>query len=189
MSRHTLLGIVVIGVASSLVWGDGKEPPQQVSVMEIGRSVTLMGQLGKPLGHSMEISGRWFNPDVEFERVNKDNSARFRIESVDGKKLKEPIDYSIWQFRYMQTIDDERWEIKDLDRDSKLPGQVWTMIAYETGLFTLDSRSEKDSPFPQVGMPYYYKPFTSELGACVRTINGQEVQGPLKERVPTKSAK
>jgi hypothetical protein len=150
--------------------GEERAPQQQISVEEIGKSVVLVGRLGVPLGEKMEISGYWHFP----AKPNaKDSSIRFTVTIVNGKKLAQPVEFNHGQLDFSNR--EHRNVIPDFKAHRELDGQTWTLIAYETGSIqiTPDEYRDKSPVFPVVGMPYYTRPFTSQLVGVVKRKQGR----------------
>ena len=159
-----LLVVVVAAFGSnSSIRGQTKTAPREVNVSEIGRSVILVGRLGKPLGQKMKIRGRWAKPNAQA----KDYSPRFTVIELDGGKLDPPVEFNIAQITAL--TEEHKQALPDRERYGLLDGQTWEMVAYETGRIGLipDEAHENAPVFPIVGRPYYTSPFTSELVAVV----------------------
>jgi hypothetical protein len=141
------------------------EPKQRISVDEIGRSILLVGRLGEPLGEKMELSGYWHFPKTPHP---KDDSIRFSVTSVNGNKLKEPIEFNHEQVEVTDFL--HRSLIPDFKDHRQLENQVWTLIAYETGRIQImpDEYQSKSPVFPVAGMSYYTRPFTSQIVAVLK---------------------
>lgn len=102
----------------------------QVSVAEIGRTVTLVGRLGRPLGTMLSVRGTWRLP----EGRSKDNSLSFIVSHVDGQKLESPVAFHI---NDMSVQDARGRNAKPpLDEHALLDGETWTLRGYETGRVT-----------------------------------------------------
>ena len=113
----------------------------------------------------MEMSGNWHfpaSPDV------KDGSIRFSVTTVNGKKLANPIEFNHEQLHF--TDREHRNVIPEYKAQRKLDGQTWTLIAYETGSIEIipDEYGDESPVFPVVGLPYYTRPFTSQLIGVVQ---------------------
>lgn len=144
--------------------GVAKQPVRQVSVEEIGKSVVLIGRLGVPLGEKMEIVGYWHMPPHH----EKDPSLRFTVTMVNHRKLTTPVEFCHEQVEFM---DADHHHVVPKDRSQqKLDGQYWTLIAYETGRINImpDEEHAKSPVFQSMQMPYYTRPFTSELVGVVQ---------------------
>jgi hypothetical protein len=141
--------------------GQSTRPQQTVHVDSIGRDVTLIGRLGEPLGTKMTLQGKWGFP----ETIAKDGSIRFTVHSVNRKPISPQVTFNIYQ---MRLLDSERREARPSENTwTELNEDEWTMVAYETGCIriTPDEYRNAKRDFPQIAMPYYTEPFTSELVA------------------------
>lgn len=161
MSRSILcvvLFVLLVAFASQYESiGQTKDKPLTINVDDIGKSVTLIGRLGKPLGTRMEIRGRWSTPEFPV----KDDSPRFTVTHIDGKKIDKPVEFNIGQIE--AKIRDKAANPQDAIPNYKewdsLEGQEWTMTAYETGYFSWDDGTNQ--------VAYYTRPFTSMIEAVV----------------------
>lgn len=155
-------------VVSSL-WGQANSGASKVSVDDLGRSVTLVGRLGVPLGVTMEIRGRWSMP----AKTVKDYSPRFTVTNVDGRELRRPVEFNIDQITV--GTPDHKDALPDWRRWNKLDGREWSLVAYETGYIEMspDEYGEKQPVFPIVAGPYYAEPFTSKIIAAMHTNHGR----------------
>lgn len=137
----------------------------QISVEEIGKSVVLIGRLGVPLGQKMEIVGYWNMPKLD----PKDDSIRFTVTMVNQTKLAVPVEFSHEQVEFM---DAEHHYVVPKDKSQKkLDGQYWVIVAYETGrinVMPIEELSKSPPVFQGVQLPYYTRPFTSELVGVVQ---------------------
>lgn len=102
--------------------GLAADPPTKstVSVHELGKSVTLVGVLGKPLAQMMSVRGSWAYPNY----TAKDNSLRFTVTHVDGRQLSEPV---VFYAAQVEAVNGNREPVRPRD------GAVWTLRAYEWG--------------------------------------------------------
>jgi hypothetical protein len=158
-----IVPLIAFGIAFvyvPLLFGQAKPQPMKISVSEIGRSVTLVGRLGVPLGVKMEIRGRWSMP----AKTVKDYSPRFTVTEVNRQKLVNPIEFNIAQVTALTTEHDNA--LPDLKNRQQLDGQEWTLLAYETGKVQL-------TPDASRSVPYYTRPFTSEIVAVLITNRGR----------------
>ncbi|MFN8741108.1 MAG: hypothetical protein ACK5YR_14370 [Pirellula sp.] len=167
-----ILGIVV-WVLNPKVNANITASTQSIPVDEIGKSIQLVGRLGVPLGEKMELTGYWHYPETT---QAKDGSIRFSVTSVNGNMLSQPIEFSHAQFDV--TDAQHRNIIPEFKNHRELEDQVWTLIAYETGRIQMmpDEYQSKSPVFPIVGMPYYTKPFTSQIVAGLKSTDGQTNQ-------------
>ena len=143
------------------------QEPITVSVEDIGSKVTLVGRLGQPLGKMMEVKGTWRMPDD----VVKDYSLRFIVSHVNGKPLKEPVEFNVAQIdavsKYGNTaIPKYAWPIEE---QSTLDGVAWTLRAYETGrIDSIPPQYWKERGTLEHARPYWTESFTSQLVGVVQ---------------------
>jgi hypothetical protein len=159
--------IVLASGTTSLVMSADKErkPKVTVPVESIGSDVTLVGRMGEPLGTMMEVKGTWSQP----KEIVKDNSPRFNVTHVNGKKLDTPVEFNIAQI----TADtpDRKTAIPELNEWKTLEGVSWTMRAYETGDLHIQPREyheEFGKPVILGSKPYWMRTFTSRLIGVVK---------------------
>lgn len=145
--------------------GDEQKPQRQISVDEIGTSVVLVGRLGVPLGKKMEVSGYWHFPVPDA----KDASIRFTVTTVNGKKLAKPIEFNHEQLDFSNR--EHRNVIPAFKGRRELDGQTWTLSAYETG--SIQIIPDEDGVESPVQVPYYTRPFTSQLVGIVQRKEGR----------------
>ncbi len=153
--------------------------PLHIRVSDIGKTVTLIGQLGKPLGQKLTVRGRWSIPvSKEKGTVLKDNSPRFTVTEVDGVRFEGKVEFNIGQIR--PATYRRKNPLPDFEDWASLDNQVWTMTVYETGSVQIRPMERgEDADFPIVGNPYYFRPFTSELVVVV-TSQEQATEGKPK---------
>jgi hypothetical protein len=135
-----------------------------LSIDDIGKTVTLVGSLGKPLGTMMEIKGIWRYPGP---RV-KDDIMRFMVDHVDGNALETPVEFSAAQITAISK--DGKQAIPNYEERRKLDGVPWTLRAYETGrinIVPVDYWTEKELKGVPAA-PYWFRPFTPELVGVVQ---------------------
>jgi hypothetical protein len=131
-----------------------------IHVDEIGKTVTLIGRLGVPLGQECRIRGKWSIPTGPV----KDDSPRFTVLELDGKQLQRPLEFALGQMNVMNA--EHKSVLPGYKTWNALDGQEWKLIAYEQGRVRINN----DFPGGRRGlmaMPYYIRPFTSELTAVV----------------------
>jgi hypothetical protein len=168
MKLPWFLAIVVASILSvlsiPLVIGQSLRPQQAIRVDSIGKDVTLIGRLGEPLGTKIELQGKWGFPKT----IEKDGAIRFTVHTVNQRKITPNVTFNIYQMRLLNSR--RREDRPPEDTWAKLEGEEWTLIAYETGSIriTPDEYRAENRVFPQVAMPYYTEPFTSELVAVRR---------------------
>jgi hypothetical protein len=124
-----------------------------VCVSDIGKSVTLIGYLGAPLGKNLTVRGKWSMP----AKSVKDFSPRFTVIEVDGKPLKEPFEFNIAQIK--ATTADGKNALPLRENQKTLEGLEWTMTAYESGFYGGDPGLTQ----VPVQKPYYMREFTPQL--------------------------
>jgi hypothetical protein len=149
----TVLGTLPTPFASA---ANPKTAPIDVSVEDIGSRVNLIGRLGKPIGAMMTVRGKWHFPS---EHV-KDYSLRFTVSHVDGQQLDMPIEFNIDQLNVVNKNGSSA--IPPLSKHEQLNGTDWTFRAFETGTIRM-SPDEYWLEREAHAMPYYFRPFTSEL--------------------------
>lgn len=175
MNRAAIIAVpIVLLLASWLIRpsvnAQNSEAKQRIAVDAIGRSIVLVGRLGVPIGEKMELSGYWHFPETP---QPKDDSLRFSVTAVNGTSLKEPIEFNHEQIDV--TDSQHRNVIPDFKNHHELENQAWTLLAYETGRIhiTPDEYRSNSPDFPIAGMPYYTRPFTSEIVAVLKSRNGR----------------
>ncbi len=114
--------------------------------------------------------GYWHFPNTP---QPKDDSLRFSVTEVNGNKLKEPIEFNHAQIDV--TDSQHRTVMPDFRHHPELENQAWTLTAYETGRIQLapDEHQSKSPVFPIAGMPYYTRPFTSQIVAVLKSRDGR----------------
>jgi hypothetical protein len=155
MAFAAVFGIFV-SIATSSLQSGGNDAPVAINVDDIGTKVTLVGRLGQPLGKMMKLRGSWKYPSG----LVKDYSLRFTVTEVNGQKLPTPVEFNIAQIK--ASTEDDKDAIPEYERRKDLIGVAWTLNAYETGRFSV---------IPQrgfsVALPYWQRPFTSEVVGTV----------------------
>jgi hypothetical protein len=140
----------------------------EVSVEDIGTKVTLVGRLGQPLGTMMEVQGTWSYPRQRpGEPPVKDDSLRFRVSQVNGKKLPQPVEFNVAQIEAATRTGKNA--IPKFEELKMLDGIAWTLQAYETGRFhhVPEDYWKKLGTAPP-GPPSWPRIFTSELVGVVQ---------------------
>lgn len=131
----------------------------EVSVAEIGRTVTLVGRLGQPLGTMVSIRGTWRLPDAR----SKDQSPHFVVSHVDGRKLARSVALHIDDMHLKgkggrnvkppndeyETLDEQTWTLRGYEsgRFSRTPPEYWT----ESGVGVPAKRGEPPFSFEFIG--------------------------------------
>jgi hypothetical protein len=178
-----ILGALIYWSASPASSEPTRSSNVTVSVEEIGKSVTLIGRLGKPLGQQCEIRGRWWLP----EPLVKDYSPRFTVLEVDGVRLDQPIEFNIGQIE-ARTVEFDN-ALPPFERWDSLDGQEWRMFAYENGRTHLGPDvppGQRDVFGVPPAAPYYRKRFTSDLEAIVVSTVKLESKSPVQQRPRSK---
>ena len=102
------------------------EPPmRKVLATDIGTRVQIVGRLGYPLGELVTIQGAWIRPPGPPGMPVKDDSPRFTVTHVNGKKLETPVSFDAFLFS-------EAWGVEEIPRQE---GPVWEVRGCETGGF------------------------------------------------------
>lgn len=161
--------LLVVAAASPNLPADGKSPPVSVSVEDIDDKVQLIGRLGEPLGTITTVTGRWFSPS-KVEPV-KDDSLRFLVSHVNQKKLAKEIDFNI-AVMHLTTKDGQNAIPNHWKDQGSLHGQAWTLQVYETGSLCVEQLKSwqdcwKEQGIPPKPLPYWCRPFVSELHGYV----------------------
>lgn len=164
--------LLVVAAASRNLPADGKSPQVSVNVEDIGSKVQLIGRLGQPLGKMMTVSGRWFYPAKPGEML-KDDSMRFLVTHVNQKKLAKEIDFNI-AVMHLTTKDGQNVIPNHWKDQNSLHGQAWTLQVYETGSLCVEQMQSwqdrwKEQGIPLKPLPYWCRPFVSELHGYVVT--------------------
>ena len=97
---------------------------QKVLAADIGTRVQIIGRLGYPLGELLTIRGTWHFP----EALLKDMSSSFRVLSVNGKRLNEPVEFVSMRSFHPVTI-----ELQQIPEDIERGEEVWEVRGCETG--------------------------------------------------------
>jgi hypothetical protein len=120
-----------------------ESPMKTVLAADIGKSVQIIGRLGRPLGELVTLRGSWRFP----EKIMKDMAPSFRVLSVNGKQLKDPVEFVANGFFYpvVSHVAEIPWD----------EGKVWEVRGYETGEFRVTPREvARDTPEdPNPGPP------------------------------------
>ena len=108
----------------------GDDETRDISVDEIGTSVTLVGRLGKPLGKMASVRGRWSYPE-HAGKPAKGDTIRFKVTRVDNRAPDRPVAFDAGQ---IVVVDKSNRNVTPSRADlAKLDGVSWTLRAYETG--------------------------------------------------------
>ncbi|WP_345327489.1 hypothetical protein [Novipirellula rosea] len=152
---------------------------------KIGKSVTLVGRLGKPLATKLQLRGRWKVQEVSRVPNYMRSPVRFVVFEVDGKQLAESVEFGHDQieaeFLKWPTSDHTAVPIRTNAMPSKpesLDGEEWTMTAYETGRFiAIPSESGETKVFPVV-YALDFNTFRSRIVGVVTSIDGEPCDQP-----------
>jgi hypothetical protein len=149
---------------------DSPPTASKVKTKDFIEKVTVVGELGQPLGKLVTIRGRWEKRDAP-----KDfKECYFVISQVNGNRLTKPIEWKSWQIGPVRFLGKEK---------SYSEGDQWELRGYESGLFSgivdeayqelWEEREKKnpekqkgpysddmDMPFPQGGESFH---FTSQF--------------------------
>lgn len=166
------LSTLILSVIGFVNFSDSEEQEMttKVHVAEIGRSVELIGDFGKPLGTKIAVTGVW-------KREPLDEYVMFAVKTVDGKALKTPREYSIGQMKvFLRSKDQPAGTVPTYidafpsrEELPKMIGEEWELIVYERGFTHIppEEYEEEDRIFPVLSYPNYYRHFTTELVGVV----------------------
>ena len=120
---------VVAMILLSLVacQSQGKDSPdiERITVEDLSKRPPI-GRLGKPLGTLVTIEGVYvLEPDGKSDprrAMTKEAWRRFRIETVDGKRLPKPVDYEIVRDRLIRKMKPRN-------------GERFKLLGFESGHF------------------------------------------------------
>lgn len=120
-------------------WGQDNRV-KEIAASEVGKSVQIIGRLGRPLGQLVTIRGQWRD-------VRAKHDTEFIVESIDGNKTARAIEFVDWDVSPVLSRNGkatgkstDKWEWK-FDWHGPLPspieadGEVWELIGVETGGF------------------------------------------------------
>lgn len=125
----------------------------QIRAAEIGKTVEVVGLLGRPIGKVMRVEGEWLVLD---EPMAKERLVYFRAKMVDGIALTEPV---LFEHRLMEPVqiegpvsrptEDEiksgdkcRLEGYEMGRFEGVPGEVYDVLQKK-------KKTKKIPPVPQ----------------------------------------
>jgi hypothetical protein len=142
MAFGVALGIFVVLKTARRTSAEDSPRPQQIRVSDIraGR-VTLIGELGKPVGESVTIRGVWARPSGDPPR--KDSSPFFKVTHIDGNILTTPIEIGgsylepVCQEGISGSVDNIAWSWRATANGRLKPpkmvvGESWEMVGFET---------------------------------------------------------
>ncbi|MEI8382872.1 MAG: hypothetical protein WCJ09_22320, partial [Planctomycetota bacterium] len=138
---------------------------RSVNASDVGRTVKIIGLLGKPMTEPVAIKGHWI-----FDKGSKASSYVFRVTMVAGKQLDEPVDFN----QCVVSLDAVR-----VTDDVSALGETWTCVAIELGQFrNITERNwrlfyDKDTK-PGTWLRYGDGPFVSELLLAKRSLEREK---------------
>ncbi len=148
-----------------------------VLAKDIPDKVQIIGELGQPLGKLTTIRGKWIKPSG----VPKDNSLRFQITAVNGKRLDKSVEWHRTQVIAVFSGEKgrgpkpgEKWDWQYVyDGKSLAPkpeeNENWEMQGAEIGGFDIHVCL---STLEGMQLPYYRKPFSTHFEfIAVKKIN------------------
>ncbi len=155
-----LAGLMVAAcVRYNSVAHDNPAAVTTIRAEDIGRSVQVVGRLGPPLRQVMSVEGTWMEIEFTQPQPKPDTRLRFRVETVNGKRLDKPVD--------LRSLD-----LNVIDKDGKevelVVGEKWVMRAYET--------------WPDYGHPHDYAEDLSKSIASPPPRGPTRLIGILKQR-------
>lgn len=170
----TLAVLVTFGARP--IWSQAGKEKVRINVDDIGKKVVLIGRLGEPLGTWVTLKGTWELPKLE---LVKDYSLRFMVTRINDRELSTPIEFNIAQIQ--ARLKNGKDALPAHEHREALDGVTWTLRAYETGYLLVAPMPEvvnpggRIPPAPQV--PYYSRPFTSNLVATLQVAPGSQKAG------------
>lgn len=160
-----LVGVVIPNEESVKQVDQASDKARRIDASKIGRSVTLIGRLGKPLAQTMQIMGTWVADKVPGA------PPRFSVRQVDGVKLDQPVVFYKGQLfvttkRLPIVAGKEYFDAyADYQKTASLIGEEWTIRAYETGYIGLTPNESKAKKpvWPVTDTPPWSRAFTSTI--------------------------
>ncbi|MFL5331388.1 MAG: hypothetical protein ACJ8C4_21070 [Gemmataceae bacterium] len=64
-----------------------------IRAKDIGRGVEIIGRLGVPLRQTVSVTGAWVELKFTRPQAKPDSPLRFRVESINGQRLNQPVDF------------------------------------------------------------------------------------------------
>ena len=117
------LNFLRLGVGRTLVmeYGTGgrQDPVSTVRAEDIGRTVTVLGRLGKPLREMMTVRGIW--EELTGPQDKPDERLRFRVTHVNGSTLQRCVNLHRYDLEVVK---------KDREEVEPAKGEVWKFRAY-----------------------------------------------------------
>lgn len=151
-------GFVVYGTFDSAAQPPSRQAQQTVRAADLGKTVQLIGRLGKPMTEVVEIEGHW-----EDRGFTKASRYVFVVTAAAGRPLDPPAEFN----RYVVSIDGNDMA----DSDAAL-GETWTCKAIELGRFrnVLENNWELFYDAPVAPARWGEGPFVSEITLSKRTL-------------------
>jgi hypothetical protein len=157
-----IANLIVQSHFTKTVSADSPAAPVEFSVDEVGKHLTLIGRLGKPLGTMMTVRGKWSYP----KELVKDGSLRFTVSHVNDQPLGQPFEFNI---RQLAVVTKNGTSAIPTSREggAKLAGTEWTIRAYESGSVEIIPADfwKETAPYAR---PYYFRDFTSKLNGVLQ---------------------
>jgi hypothetical protein len=139
----------------------GESPVRKVLATEIGARVQIIGRLGHPLGTFVTLRGTWRFP----KEWAKDMAASFTVSSVDGKLLREPVEFVAPEFFHPVMR-----HVQEIPEDVERGEEFWEVRGYETGEFLgtpeavlRDVPKDRKGPIRQEAPPHAFGFYTRFL--------------------------
>jgi hypothetical protein len=108
-----------------------------IHVKDLLKNVQIVGNFGKPLGELVTIQGTWIKPGGDV----KDHTIQFHVDHIDGKELKEPIEFRPFQIREFfpkrtdeappsKSAEGDKWELVGIEtlKFNPISNEVWEKI-------------------------------------------------------------
>ena len=151
-------GLVTCGAFDSAAQQPGRQARQTVRAADLGKSVQVIGRLGKPMTEAVEIAGHW-----EDRGFTKASRYVFVVTAVAGRPLDPPAEFN----RYVVSMGGNEMDDGDVALD-----ETWTCKAIELGRFrnVLAKNWELFYEAPVAPPAWGDGPFVSELILSKRTL-------------------
>ncbi len=136
---------------------------RSVNASDVGKTVKIIGRLGKPLTEPVAIKGHWL-----FDEGSKASSYVFRVTMVAGKQLDKPVHFN------QRVVSLDAVRVTD---DISTPGETWTCVAIELGQFrNITERNWRlfYDTNPGTWLKYGDGPFVSELLLAKRSLEREK---------------
>jgi len=163
--------LAITRVDNSTAQHQTNENLRTVNAADLGKSVKIIGRLGKPMSEAVAIEGVWL-----FDRGTKASPYVFHVTTVAGKPLETPVEFN----QVVVTLD----SVRVTDEDSSL-GETWSCVAVELGQFRNVMEKHWDLFYDKKmargsWIGYGEGPFVSELLIARRSLERRE-----GKRLPT----